>query len=68
MEDVQGHAEPGFVNRQSTLWTIVVAVLILYAMPLIALAIDELVLGTYWILKRFPREAQEVFFYVYPFN
>ena len=59
--------EPGPENRQSTLWTVAVVMLIFYFLPLLSVAIDEDVLETYWLSKQFPPEAQKLYFYVYPF-
>ncbi len=54
-------------DRWSTLWTTLIIALIVYVLPLVALAIDELVLGTYWISRTAPAGSREVFFNVYPF-
>jgi hypothetical protein len=51
----------------SKLGTALILSLIVYVLPLIALAIDELILGTFWISKQFPRGARSVFFDAYPF-
>ena len=67
MEATRGRAKPGPENRQSTMWTVAVVVLILYFIPLVAAAVDEEVLGTYWLAKQFPPEAKTLYFYVYPF-
>ncbi len=62
-EDFEVAAE----NRLSGLWAAIISVLILYLLPLLAVAIDELVLGTYWFVSNFPEGSREVFFVVYPF-
>jgi hypothetical protein len=46
---------------------IVVLLLVLYVLPLIAVAIDEFVLRTFWFVKNFPVGSREMFFKVYPF-
>jgi hypothetical protein len=67
MATARDETEPGPGGRWSTLWTVLILALVVYVLPLIALAIDELILGTYWIHKQFPRGARAVFFDVYPF-
>ena len=54
-------------QRVSGVWATLIVVLLLYVLPLIAIAIDELVLGTYWIASRFPDGSRAVFFHIYPF-
>jgi hypothetical protein len=54
-------------ERWSALWATLIIALIVYVLPLIALAIDEYVLGTYWISRAAPAGSREVLFNVYPF-
>jgi hypothetical protein len=54
-------------GQSCRLVNVALVLLIIYVLPLLAVAVDELVLGTYWIAKQFPDEARRVFFYVYPF-
>jgi len=68
MAATRGDAESE--NRGSKSWMLLnvsLVMLIVYVLPLLALAVDELVLETYWIAKQFTDEARTVFFYVYPF-
>jgi hypothetical protein len=58
-------AAPG--ERWSTVWVTVIAALMVYLLPLVALVVDELVLKTFWISRTAPRGARDVFFMVYPF-
>ncbi len=53
--------------RLSRFWAVLILLLILYIIPLIAIAIDEIVLRTFWIARQFPPGARSVFFDVYPF-
>jgi hypothetical protein len=55
-------------DRLSGVWATIITLLILYFLPLLAVAVDELVLGTYWFTKIFPGDKlREVFYTVYPF-
>lgn len=65
--DMKAAPEPRPGNRLSTLWTVAVFVLILYLTPLLVVAVDEEILGTYWLSQHFPAEAQKLYFYAYPF-
>jgi hypothetical protein len=46
---------------------IVILLLVLYLLPLLAVAIDEFVLRTFWFVRTFPDGSRSVFFKVYPF-
>jgi uncharacterized integral membrane protein len=68
MERARGEPEAATGDRLSGVWAAIIALLILYLLPLLTVAIDELVLGTYWFAKMFPGDGmREVFFAVYPF-
>ena len=54
-------------HRASGVWATLIVLLLLYALPLAAVAIDELVLGTYWLVSNFPDGSRTVFYHVYPF-
>jgi hypothetical protein len=54
-------------NRLSGLWATLIVGVFFYVLPLIAVAIDELALGTYWLVRNFPEGSRSVFFDVYPF-
>ena len=44
-----------------------VLLLVIYILPLFAVAVDEFVLRTFWFVKNFPDGSREMFFKVYPF-
>jgi hypothetical protein len=55
-------------ERLSGVWATIIALLILYFLPLLAVVVDELVLGTFWFAGLFSGDKlREVFFTVYPF-
>jgi hypothetical protein len=54
-------------NRWSAWYGPAIAAIVIYVLPLLALAVDEFVLGTYWIHRQFPPGARTVFFDAYPF-
>jgi hypothetical protein len=53
--------------RRSGLQSTIMAAIFLYLLPLVAVAIDEIVLKTYWIVGNFPDGSRSLFFDVYPF-
>jgi hypothetical protein len=63
----QDETDPPPTDRWSILWTALILALVVYVLPLLALAIDELILGTNWIHKQFPPGARSLFFDAYPF-
>jgi hypothetical protein len=68
MDERRGESNAATGDRLSGVWAAIIALLILYILPLLAVAIDELVLGTYWFAKMFPGDGmRDVFFTVYPF-
>jgi hypothetical protein len=67
MEPARGEPEAAAGDRLSRVWATIITLLILYFLPLALVAVDELVLGTYWFVKAFPDGAREVFLTVYPF-
>jgi len=46
---------------------ILILLLVLYLLPLLAVAIDEFVLRTFWFVRNFPDGSRDRFFDVYPF-
>lgn len=63
----QSEADVAPGNRWAPFCALLVMAVVVYLLPLIALAIDEFVLKTYWIARQFPPGARTVFFDVYPF-
>jgi hypothetical protein len=54
-------------GQTSTIGTIIILILAIYLLPLIAVAVDELVLHTFWFVRTFPDGSRSIFFNVYPF-
>lgn len=67
MKRAPGEPEAATGDRLSGVWATIITLLILYFLPLVLVAVDEFVLGTYWFVKTFPDGAREVFLAVYPF-
>lgn len=63
-ESTTGAAES---RHGSPVAAIVILLLALYVLPLIAVAIDEFVLRTFWFVRNFPDGSRSRFFDVYPF-
>ena len=61
------NSEKASAHRLYDVWATIVVAMVLYVLPLIAVAIDELVLGTYWLVSHFPEGSRTVFFRIYPF-
>ncbi len=53
--------------RRSGAVAFLVIAVVIDIVPLIAVAIDEFVLKTYWLARNFPKGSRAVFFDVYPF-
>jgi hypothetical protein len=53
--------------RRSGLQLAIIAAIVIYLLPLLAVAIDEIVLETYWFFSNFPKGSRSLFFDVYPF-
>jgi hypothetical protein len=54
-------------GRHSGALAAIIIALVLYLLPLVAVAIDELALRTFWFARTFPEESRSVFLTVYPF-
>jgi hypothetical protein len=54
-------------GQTSAIGTIIILLLVIYLFPLIAVAVDELVLHTFWFVRTFPDGSRSIFFNVYPF-
>lgn len=54
-------------GRHSGALAAIIIALVLYLLPLVAVAIDELALKTFWLARTFPEGSRSVFLAAYPF-